>query len=375
MAWYVLPIIAAALAAASITLLWLPAFHREGREGPRKNWASAVGWARWPLFALIAIVAARIGMTGIVAGWEDQYQLVWIRTLRALTTIAIAASVFFLIQGVERVIKQRFDVSVSDNLKARTLHTQVGVLSRTAQVIVIIIAAAIVLMSFEAARQFGASMLASAGIASLVLGLAARPVLENLLAGVQIALTQPVRLDDVVVIEGEWGRIEEIASTYVVVRIWDDRRLVVPLRYFLDHPIENWTRTSSQLLGTVILHCDYDIDTDGVRAELRRICEAADAWDGRVANVQVVETSERSVQLRALVSATSGPKLWDLRTLVREKLTRYVASSQPACIPRVRAEVASHRVRRHADSQDAPGGSLINADWINADGHPQHGPA
>jgi small-conductance mechanosensitive channel len=373
MASLVVPAIAALLAIAGGVVLWLPLFDRRGKDGPRSNWASAVASARVPLLALIIIVAIRLGMTEAVATWSEEHQAVWTRMSRILTTLALGASLFFLIEGVERVIRTRFDVSVSDNLKARTLHTQVGILSRTAQVIVVIIAGAIVLMSFEAARQFGASVLASAGIASLVLGLAARPILENLLAGVQIALTQPVRLDDVVVIEGEWGRVEEIASTYIVIRIWDDRRLVVPLKYFLDNPIENWTRTSSRLLGTVIIHCDYGVDPEGVRAELTRICASTDLWDGRVAVVQMVEAGERTVQLRALVSATSGPRLWDLRTIVRERLTRYLTASQPRSIPRVRAEVNEHRTPDRSEHQAGHAEASHNGSWSTSDGDPQQG--
>jgi small-conductance mechanosensitive channel len=187
-------------------------------------------------------------------------------------------------------------------------------------------------------RNLGASLLASAGIAGLVVGIAARPILGNLLAGLQIALTQPIRIDDVVVVEGEWGRIEEIGAAYVVVAIWDQRRLVLPLQYFIEKPFENWTRAASELLGTVFLWVDYGMPVDLLREELRRVCEASPDWDRRVAEIQVTEAGERAVQLRVLVSARDASRAWDLRCHVRERLIDYVRREHPEFLPRLRAE-------------------------------------
>jgi small-conductance mechanosensitive channel len=204
---------------------------------------------------------------------------------------------------------------------------------------VLLVGVASALMQFPSVRQFGTSLLASAGLAGLAAGIAARPVLANLIAGLQIGLTQPLRLDDVVIIQGEWGRIEEITSTYVVVRIWDERRLVVPLQWIIENPFQNWTRTSAELLGTVTLWLDYRVPLDSLRAELERICRAAPQWDQRVAAIQVVDTSERAMQVRCLVSAADSGKTWDLRCRVREALIDFLQSKHPDALPRLRTEV------------------------------------
>ena len=217
--------------------------------------------------------------------------------------------------------------------------TRAHVLSRIAQAIVIVLGVGAVLMTFDQVRALGASLLASAGVLGIVLGLAARPTVGNLIAGLQIALTQPIRLDDVVIVEGEWGWIEEINTTYVLVKIWDDRRLVVPLSKFIEEPFQNWTRTTSDLLGTVFVHADYTVDVDQVRAELTRLVEASPLWDERVAIVQVTEAMHNVVQLRALVSARSSPKLWDLRVYVREGLIQHLKRDQPEALPKHRAIV------------------------------------
>ena len=224
--------------------------------------------------------------------------------------------------------------------RARRIHTQAQLLARIVAFLVAVVGVAAALMTFPGVRQIGASMLASAGVAGIVIGFAARPVLSNLLAGVQIALTQPIRLRDSVVVEGEWGWIEEIRATYVVVRIWDRRRLLLPLQWFIDHPFENWTRTSSNLIGVVSLWVDYRMPMQPLREEVTRLCEASDFWDGDLAILQVVDSTERGVRVRALVTAADGPRTWELRCLVREGLIDYVQREYPGYLPRVRAELS-----------------------------------
>jgi len=264
--------------------------------------------------------------------------------MQALAIMLIAAltwTVIRVVAGVGDGVVRLHPASVSDNLQARRIHTQTRVLTRTVKLFVFVIGAASILMTFPGLRQVGASLLASAGVAGLVAGIAARPVLGNLIAGLQIALTQPIRLDDVVIIENEWGRIEEITATYVVVKIWDERRLVVPLEWVIQHPFQNWTRTGSQLLGSVFLWLDYRLPLGPLRAELERICQDAPEWDGRVAMLQVTETNERAMQLRALVSAGDASKAWDLRCRVREALIDFVQREHPAALPRIRPEFES----------------------------------
>ena len=194
-------------------------------------------------------------------------------------------------------------------------------------------------MTFPAVRHLGAGLLASAGIVGLVIGIAARPTVETIIAGVQLALTEPIRLDDVVIVEGEWGRIEEITATYIVVRIWDDRRLIVPVTHFLQQPFQNWTRVTADLLGQVALEVDYRTPVEEVRSEVGRLVEASPDWDRRFWNLQVVEAGEHTMRLRVLLSAADASTAWNLRCEIREKLIAYLQAQHPEALPRIRASL------------------------------------
>jgi small-conductance mechanosensitive channel len=233
---------------------------------------------------------------------------------------------------------RRYKIDVDDNLLARKHVTQIRLLRRAIDTVIVVLTFSAALMTFDAVRQYGVSLFASAGVAGLVAGLAARPVLANLFAGIQIALTQPIRVDDAVVIEGEWGWIEDITSTYVVVKLWDWRRLVVPLTYFIEHPFQNWTRENAAIIGSVFLHVDYTAPIDKIREKLNEIARASPLWDGRVVVLQVTEAKERTLELRALVSAATSPRAWDLRCEVREKLIGFLRDEYPGCLPRLRLE-------------------------------------
>ncbi len=263
--------------------------------------------------------------------------------LRHLGSLALIGAVAWLmtstIFGLRELVLQRYDITASDNLKARAVSTQVNVLVKIAVVLILILAGATMLMTFDKVRQVGVSVLASAGVIGIIVGFAAQRSLATLLAGIQIAITQPIRLDDVVIVEGEWGRIEEITLTYVVVCIWDLRRLVLPITYFLEKPFQNWTRVSADLLGTVTLHCDYRVPVAAVRAELQNILAGNDLWDGKSSGLIVLDATDRTVVLRALVSARDSGKAWDLRCHVREKLVEFLQREYPDCLPRLRAEV------------------------------------
>ncbi|MXN75526.1 mechanosensitive ion channel [Burkholderia sp. 4701] len=258
------------------------------------------------------------------------------------TIVALTWLLVRLVAAVGEAIIDAHPMDAADNLQARRIHTQARVLSRTVMVLIVIIGTGAALMTFPNVRQVGASLLASAGVAGLVAGIAARPVLGNLIAGLQIALTQPIRLDDVVVIQGEWGRIEEITGTYVSVRLWDQRRLVVPLQWFIENPFANWTRNSSEIIGTVFLSVDYRTPLAPLRDELARLVRAAPEWDGRVQVLQVTDATERTMQLRALVSAADSSRCFDLRCRVREGLIAYLHAHYPQCLPRSRAELFPH---------------------------------
>jgi small-conductance mechanosensitive channel len=236
----------------------------------------------------------------------------------------------------------RHPLDIEDNLNARRIQTQVKVLVRCVNGLVLLFGAGLILMSFPAVRQIGASLLASAGLAGLAAGFAAKPVLGNLIAGLQIAISQPIRLDDVVIVEGEWGRIEEISGTYVVVKIWDERRMVVPLAYFIEKPFQNWTRSTSSLIGSVFLWVDYSVPLEALREETQRVCaDIPQLWDGRVCVLQVTDTSEKSMQLRILLSSADSSRSWDARCHMRERLITFINNNYPECLPQLRAEISS----------------------------------
>jgi small-conductance mechanosensitive channel len=275
------------------------------------------------------------------------------RLTHALGLACIACIGWALVEMLDVLrdyISVRHASESSDNLATRRVRTQVQVLRHVAAVVIILITVALMVMTFPNIRHLGESLFASAGLAAVVAGLAARTTLYNLLAGVQIALAQPIRLEDVVIVEGEWGWIEEITMTYVVVRIWDLRRLVLPLSYFIEKPFQNWTRHTADLLGTAFIYADYTVPVDEVRQELHRILQACGMWDGKVWGLQVTNASQNTIELRALMSATSSSAAWDLRCYVREKLIAFLQQQYPESLPRVRAEVAALPAAGHASN-------------------------
>lgn len=263
-----------------------------------------------------------------------------------LMVTGITWGLIALIRTVKNNILKRYDISVADNLRYRKLHTQYNILEKILVFIVIMIGLAIMLMQFEAVRNIGISIFASAGIAGLILGLAAQKALGTILAGFQIAITQPIRLDDVVIVENEWGWIEEINLTYVVVRIWDKRRLVVPSTYFLESPFQNWTRTSAEILGTVFIYADYSIPIDALRKELTRLLESSKYWDKKVNVLQVTDAREHTLELRALMSAASSPDAWELRVFIREKLVEFIQENYPESLPKTRVHIQQDLVKQ-----------------------------
>lgn len=284
-----------------------------------------------PLLLLIPALEA----TPLHGRWLDQ-------SLRLLHIGLTGCFIWLLVRAVaagEQAILRDHPMEVADNLEARRIQTQTRVLSRVLMGAIILVGVSLILLTFPMVRQIGTALLASAGIIGLVAGIAAKPVFGNLIAGLQIALTQPIRLDDVVIVEGEWGRVEEINSSYVVVRIWDARRMVVPLTWFIEHPFQNWTRRSADLLGTAFLWLDYTAPIPAIRAELERICKGEALWDGQVCVTQVTETSEHTLQVRLLVSARNSGDAFDLRCIVRERMLDFLAREHPQALPRTRAEL------------------------------------
>jgi small-conductance mechanosensitive channel len=265
-----------------------------------------------------------------------------VRNGTSLLLIGVVAFILFqIVNAAASFIIGQHRMDVSDNLQARSIYTQVVVLKKVAMTTIGIFTLASMLMVFDSVRQFGASILASAGIAGIVVGFAAQRSIATLLAGFQIALTQPIRLDDVVIVENEWGRIEDITLTYVVVRVWDLRRLVVPITYFIEQPFQNWTRSSADILGTVFLYVDYTVPLDALRTELTRVLAASRYWDGKVNVLQVTDAKEHTLELRALASAADASLAWDLRCEIREKLIAFVQENYPDSLPRLRASFDS----------------------------------
>jgi small-conductance mechanosensitive channel len=261
-------------------------------------------------------------------------------TATSLVLISVVAIILIqVVNAAAALVLQEHRIDVADNLRARAIHTQVVVLKKVAVSAIGLFTLASMLMVFDSVRQLGASILASAGVAGIVVGFAAQRSIATLLAGFQIALTQPIRVDDIVIVENEFGRIEDITLTYVVVRIWDLRRLVLPISYFIEHPFQNWTRSSSNLLATVYLQVDYQVPLDALRGELTRILDASPNWDRQVNVLQVTDAKERTLELRALASAANASLAWDLRCEVREKLVTFLQREYPESLPRVRASV------------------------------------
>jgi len=246
----------------------------------------------------------------------------------------------------------RLKMGEEDNLTARKHITQVRILRRALDSLIFVVSISAALMTFEPVRQYGVSLFASAGAASLVVGLAARPLLTNLIAGMQIAITQPIRMEDAVVVEGEWGWIEEITSTYVVVRLWDWRRMILPISYFLEKPFQNWTHNSASLIGSVFFHLDYRAPVERLRTKLSEIVEDSPLWDGKVVNLQVSDTTEHTIEIRLLVSARNAPQTWDLRCEVREKMLRFLRDECPDAFPQTQVRL---RGRDGNKPRDAPG--------------------
>jgi small-conductance mechanosensitive channel len=266
-----------------------------------------------------------------------------VAAMRQAIWIWIIASIAWLTTSMLTVIKnfvlKRYRIDEKDNLQARRIYTQLAVIERILKVLIIFLAMTFILLTFEKVRQIGFSLLASAGILSIILGFSAQKSLATLFAGIQIALTQPIRIDDVVIVENEWGWIEEITLTYVVVKIWHQRRLVVPITYFIEKPFQNWTRTTAEMLGTVYLQADYTLPVQEIRAELQRILQNTSLWDHRVGVLQVTDANNRTLELRALMSAEDSPTVWSLRCHVREKLVEFMQHNFPQHLPQLRIDV------------------------------------
>ena len=297
-------------------------------------WRSLVSRTRNPLRLLLFI--GFLAAASAIAPLNDA-QSAFMRHALLIAVIALIASVAATALHIwSTVYLRRFTLDAEDNLLARKHVTQTRILRRVADTLIVVIAFGAILMTFEEVRQYGVSLLASAGAAGLIIGLALQTVLRNLFAGIQLAITQPIRLDDVVIVEGEWGNIEEITSTYVVVRIWDLRRLIVPLSYFIEKPFQNWTREDASLIGSVPIWLDYAAPIDAIRETARSLAEESPLWDGEVFSLQVIDFTESTMQLRVIVGARNAGDAWNLRCQIREGLITYLQREHPGALPKAR---------------------------------------
>jgi len=258
------------------------------------------------------------------------------RLIGMLVVIAFANLLVNAFKIFEDYVYHQYDLTKEDNLKERKVRTQLIFVRKVVIIIVVLVTLSIILLSFNSVRKIGAGLLTGVGIGSIIIGFAAQKSLGNFLAGLQIAFTQPIRLDDVLVVEGEWGRVEDITLTYVVVRIWDQRRLILPITYFIEKPFQNWTRSTSEILGTVFLYVDYTFPVDSLRDELNRLLKTTKLWDKRVGILQVTDAKEHTIELRALVSALNSSQAFDLRCYIRENLLKYISENMPQNLPQAR---------------------------------------
>ncbi|GAA5023365.1 mechanosensitive ion channel protein MscS [Marivirga lumbricoides] len=254
-----------------------------------------------------------------------------------------------LIYFIQDVLFQKYNVEEENNIKAREVVTQITFIRKIVIVIMIVVAISLILLQFDGVRKYGATILTSAGVAGIIIGFAAQKTIGNLLAGFQIAFTQPIKIDDAVIVENEWGWIEEINLTYVVIKIWDLRRLVVPITYFTDTPFQNWTRNSADILGSVFLYTDYSVPIDALRSAFESFLEETPLWDRKAQVLQVVDCTEKAMQIRLLMTAKNSPTAWDLRCFIREKMLVFIQENYPESLPKT-------RVNLNAESKLSPKG-------------------
>ncbi|MFZ5736649.1 MAG: mechanosensitive ion channel family protein [Pseudomonadota bacterium] len=338
-AWLTVTLIVAAAAFVALLLhrLMYSLLERRLKRAKRFAWLLILQKSRGPsaLAVTLFVAVAVLRLMPLEADLaQTLIRILQITVIALLTWIATRMTDIF-----GAVYLRRFHKESTDDFLARKQVTQIRILKRAAATLITVVGIAAALMTFESVRQYGVSLFASAGVAGLAIGLAARPLLSSMIAGIQIALTQPIRLQDVVIVEGEYGTVEEITSTYVVVKLWDWRRMVIPLSYFIEKPFQNWTRDSAALIGAVTFNVDYSADVGRIRTKLNEIVESHPLWDKKVVNLQVTDATERSIELRALVSAGSAATLWDLRCAVREQLIAFVREEMARALPRSRQQV------------------------------------
>ncbi|MCC6918317.1 MAG: mechanosensitive ion channel [Alphaproteobacteria bacterium] len=327
--------ISVALIAAAVALAW--SLHALVMQAARwmlarksEFWRNLLTRVRRPV--RLALVLILVGRAAEVAPVNDPTTAFVQQATLVLFIVLVGWSVFIALDVASALYMKRFKIDVEDNLIARKHVTQLRILRRAIGTLVVLITAGLALMTIASVREWGVSLLAAGGAASIIVGLSLQPLLTNLIAGVQIAMTQPFRIDDAVIVEGEWGWIEEINATYVVIRLWDWRRLVVPLTYFISTPFQNWTRENAALIGTAMLYVGHNAPIDEMRAKLEDICKESKLWDKRVVNLAITDITAKTMEVRCLASARNAPITFDLRCEIREKMMRWLRETHPEAL-------------------------------------------
>ncbi|WP_179335111.1 mechanosensitive ion channel family protein [Winogradskyella costae] len=300
------------------------------------------------LILIIFNIEGIINYINSLSNFEDYESSLLVPQKHNLLIICFAWLLIIFLKKGKALFLKRYDISAEDNLEARKMYTQINLLEKIIIFIIGLLAIGFILLSFDSIKKIGYGIFASAGLAGIIIGLSAQKVVGALLAGIQIAFTQPFRIDDAVVVENEWGWIEEINLTYVVIRLWDKRRLVLPSTYFLENPFQNWTRNSADIIGSVFLHTDYHVPFDALRTELTKILENTVLWDKQVNVLQVTDSKETTIEIRILVSAKNSPTAWDLRVHVREKMIEFIQKNYPESLPRTRVYLDSDHTNNKA---------------------------
>jgi small-conductance mechanosensitive channel len=330
-------LMALALAAALVTHEIIVRLVRRAMRRADEFWRPMVIRTRRP--GRLALLIAALAASSAIAPLPPELAGGLRHLLLIAFIVLLGWTAYIALDIATALYMRRFKVDVDDNLLARKHLTQVRILRRALIILIFIVTAGLALMTVSGVRQWGVSLLAAGGAAGIIVGLALQPLLTNLIAGIQIALTQPIRIDDAVIVEGEWGQIEEITATYVVVRIWDLRRMILPLTWFIQNPFQNWTRESAKLLGSVFFYLDYAVPIPAMRAKLEEIVGASPLWDGDAVVLQVTDLRERVMEVRCLATARNGGAAFELRCEIREKIIAWLRETHPDALPRTRVEL------------------------------------
>jgi small-conductance mechanosensitive channel len=316
-------------------------------EGEYSFFRSAITYLSVPVTYFIPLLVLKLAMPLMVM--DAVYFYGTDRVVGILLIIAFANLLIRAINVLEDYIYHVYDLNKTDNLKERKVRTQLRFVRKLVVVIIVLVTIAVILLSFESFRKLGTGLLTGVGIGGIIIGFAAQNSLGNLLAGMQLAFTQPIRIDDVLVVENEWGRVEDITLTYVVLRIWDQRRLILPINYFIQKPFQNWTRISADIIGTVFIYMDYSIPMEPLRIEFKRLLEQTPLWDGKTSAVQLTDAKEHTVEIRMLVSAHNSSAAFDLRCYIRENMIAFIQQNYPESLPKLRADFSSKFKQGHPE--------------------------